>query len=101
MRFLTNTKLIINLSIILTTFSVVYFLVVITNLQKRESEIKDEDRARFDSCLLNSEESYLKEWNSQCAQLKQAKCDTLPGLVAMRVNDELKENKLSCAKLYR
>jgi len=67
MKFLTNTKVIINLSIILTTLSVVYFLVVTANIQKREANIKDEDRARFDSCLLNSEESYLKEWNSQCA----------------------------------
>ena len=101
MKFLANTKLIINLSIILTTLSVVYFIVVITNLQKREADIKDEDRAKFESCLSDAINDYLREWNSQCSQIKQAKCDTLPGLIAMRITNEWKENKLNCAKLYK
>ena len=101
MKFLANTKLIINLSIILTTLSVLYFLVVVTNLQKREADTKDEDRAKFELCLSDAMSDYLREWNSQCAQIKQAKCDTLPGLIAMRITNEWKENKLTCAKLYK
>lgn len=40
MKFLENTKLIINLAIIFTTLSVVYFLVVFTSIQKKKPTLK-------------------------------------------------------------
>ena len=101
MKFLANTKLIINLSIIFTTLSVVYFIVVLTNLQKREADIKDEDRAKFEFCISDAMSNYLKEWNFQCKQIKQSDCSTLPGLNAVRLTNELRESQLTCVKLYK
>lgn len=102
MKFLENTKLVINLAIILVTLSVVYFLVVFANLQKRAANIKDEDRAKFESCLSEEMQNYLSEWRLQCVENKKgADCTTLPGYVAIRLINEWKENKLNCAKLYK
>ncbi len=102
MKFLENTKLIINLAVIFITLSIVYFLVVFTNLQKRAADIKDEDRTKFESCLSEEMQNYLSEWRLQCVEnKKETNCTTLPGYVAIRLTNEWKENKLNCAKLYK
>jgi hypothetical protein len=102
MKFLENTKLVINLAITLTTLSVVYFLIVFTNIQKRVANIKDEDRAKFESCLSEAMQSYLSEWRLQCAENKKdVNCTTLPSYVGVKLTNEWKENKLNCAKLYK
>ncbi len=95
------SKFIVNLSIVILTFALFYFLMVSANIKKSEFDLIIQDREKFDFCLKNSRDDYLKKWEHQCSQLKQKNCDSLPGLVASQIAQEFDEDRLSCAKLYK
>lgn len=102
MKFLENTKIIVNLSIILTTLSVVYFLVVLANLKAQEIDIKNENRVNFDICIDQALKEYRNQWNFQCKENKKSEnCSSLPGIFSSKIIDDLKEDKINCAKLYK
>jgi hypothetical protein len=102
MKFLGNAKVALNIAIIIVALSISYFLVVAANIQKREANNKDLDRAKFESCLSLAFSEYMNQWNFQCVQSKKPEnCTSLSGLASVGITNQLREDKLNCAKLYK
>lgn len=101
MKFLHNTKLITNLSIVITTISVSYFLISLTNIQQEEMTLKRENIIKFEECLIEAYKEYSHQWNFQCSEnKKQENCNSLPRYVSDEIINRLRGDKLSCAQLY-
>ncbi|MDZ4260555.1 MAG: hypothetical protein U1A25_02720 [Candidatus Sungbacteria bacterium] len=127
-NFLENTKLIINLSILIIALSASYYFLLVKpdiekgrlGIQQKEFEIKQEqaskikeesdrviaakiqNEALFNSCIENAHEQYDGSWSNGCKGLGRPNdCTNLPHYLSDSLEASLQTTKLNCAKLYR
>ena len=94
MKFLNNTKSLVNLALVI-------FLLLASCYLLTKISFEIEDREKFNLCLENASSNYIEEWNYQCKQENKSKGCQLPiGLASQLKNYRLEEYSV-CAKLYR
>jgi hypothetical protein len=94
MKFLNNTKSLVNLALMIFLFLASCYLLL-------TMAFEIEDREKFNLCTQRASSNYLEEWNSQCKQENRSKECQLPlGLASQLKNYRLEEFSV-CAKLYR
>jgi hypothetical protein len=95
MKFLNNTKSLVNLVLMIFLFLASCYLLL-------TMAFEIEDREKFNLCKQRAFSNYMKEWNSQCKQNnKSEECEHLPFASATQLNSDLIEQQSICAKLYR
>ena len=95
MKFLNNTKSLVNLVLMIFLFLASCYLLL-------TMAFEIEDREEFNLCKQRAFSNYMKEWNSQCKQNnKSEECEQLPFTLATQLNSAHIEMQSICAKLYR
>lgn len=94
MKFLNNTKSLVNLALMIFLFLASYYLLLTI-------EFKIEDREKFNFCLEQARPEYKELWNSQCKRHNKSEDCGLPSDIGAYLNSNFIEQKSVCAKLYR
>ncbi len=99
---MTNFQKLIGLSVLITSLSLAYYLVIFISDKERQKQTRIENQIKLrDQCLDNADLRYRLEWAVKCKEEGlDALCTGLPGRIATPLGQRRDKNADNCFKLY-